>query len=102
MTGLTSAHSFHLTQGVQVGKGGRVPALQAEMKDLQKAAVFLPVPPQDAPGRWGPPERGWLGYQIMTARGRLLTLPPTNSIISKKKKKNLILSTPPSLLTAQG
>ena len=44
MTGLTSAHSSHLTQGVQVGRRGCVPTLRAEMKDLQNAAVFLPLP----------------------------------------------------------
>lgn len=43
-TGFTSAHSFHLTQGVQVGRRGCVPALQAETKDSQNAAVLLPLP----------------------------------------------------------
>lgn len=42
--GFTSAHSFHLTQGVQVGRRGCVPALQAETKDWQNAAVLLPLP----------------------------------------------------------
>ena len=41
MAGLTSAHSFVLVQGVQVGKRGCVYALQAQMKDFQKAAMFL-------------------------------------------------------------
>lgn len=43
MTGFTSAPSFVLRHRAQVAKKGCVSVLQAQMKDLQKAAIF-PIP----------------------------------------------------------